>query len=96
MHILRLIDTMKLSLIVEGHEISSAAIEKDYQVKVSFELVDPVIQFQARELGLREVQAGVKSKDTYWSAAARSSALPILTPNTRSAAMNGSLKTARP
>tara|TARA_R110002012_G_scaffold188741_2_gene355853 strand:- start:2507 stop:4162 length:1656 start_codon:yes stop_codon:yes gene_type:complete len=71
MHILRLIDTMKLSLIVEGHEISGADIEKDYQVKVSFELVDPVIQFQARELGLREVQAGVKSKETYWSADAR-------------------------
>ena len=70
-HILRLIDTMKLSLIVEGHEISGADIEKDYQVKVSFELVDPVIQFQARELGLREVQAGVKSKETYWSADAR-------------------------
>ena len=70
-HILRLIDTMKLSLIVEGHAISSADIEKDYQVKVTFELVDPVIQFQARELGLREVQAGVKSKETYWSADAR-------------------------
>ena len=70
-HILRLIDTMKLSLIVEGHEISAADIEKDYQVKVSFELVDPVLQFQARELGLREVQAGVKSKETYWSADAR-------------------------
>ena len=70
-HILRLIDTMKLSLMVEGHEISPTDIEKDYQVKVAFELVDPVLQFQARELGLREVQAGVKSKETYWSADAR-------------------------
>jgi len=70
-HILRLIDTMKLSLMVEGHEISPADIEKDYQVKVAFELIDPVLQFQARELGLREVQAGVKSKETYWSADAR-------------------------
>ena len=70
-HILRLIDTMKLSLLVEGHEISPRDIEKDYQVKISFEMVDPVLQFQARELGLREVQAGVKSKETYWSADAR-------------------------
>jgi len=70
-HILRLIDTMKLSLLVSGYEISPTDIERDYQVQVSFELVDPVLQFQARELGLREVQAGVKSKETYWSADAR-------------------------
>ena len=70
-HILRLIDTMKLSLLVSGYEISPTDIERDYQIQVSFELVDPVLQFQARELGLREVQAGVKSKETYWSAAAR-------------------------
>ena len=70
-HILRLIDTMKLSLLVAGYEISPVDIERDYQVQVAFELVDPVLQFQARELGLREVQAGVKSKETYWSADAR-------------------------
>jgi hypothetical protein len=70
-HILRLIDTMKLSLLVAGYEISPTDIERDYQVQVAFELVDPVLQFQARELGLREVQAGVKSKETYWSADAR-------------------------
>ena len=70
-HILRLIDTMKLSLLVSGYEISPTDIERDYQIQVSFELVDPVLQFQARELGLREVQAGVKSKETYWSADAR-------------------------
>ena len=70
-HILRLIDTMKLSLLVAGYEISPSDIERDYQVQVAFELVDPVLQFQARELGLREVQAGVKSKETYWSADAR-------------------------
>ena len=70
-HILRLIDTMKLTLLVAGYEISPSDIERDYQVQVAFELVDPVLQFQARELGLREVQAGVKSKETYWSADAR-------------------------
>ena len=62
---------MKLSLLVSGYEISPTDIERDYQIQVSFELVDPVLQFQARELGLREVQAGVKSKETYWSADAR-------------------------
>jgi len=59
---------MKLSLVVAGYAISPTDIEKDYQIKVAFELIDPVLQFQARELGLREVQAGVKSKETYWSA----------------------------
>ena len=37
----------------------------------SDELVDPVMQMQNREMGLREVQQGLKSKQTYWSADAR-------------------------
>jgi len=40
-------------------------------VNVKFELIDPVMQMQNREMGLREVQQGLKSKQTYWSADAK-------------------------
>ena len=70
-HILQLIDVMDLDLYVKGHDISPKEIEHDYSVRVSFELVDPVLQLQHREMGMREVQAGLKSRETYWSADAR-------------------------
>ena len=69
--ILQLIDIMDLDLYVHGYTISSTEIEHDYSVKVSFELIDPVMQLQPREMGMREVQAGLKSRETYWSADAR-------------------------
>jgi hypothetical protein len=62
---------LDLDMYVRGYEVSSAEIEHDYSVRVSFTLVDPVLQLQQREMGLREVQAGVKSRETYWSADAR-------------------------
>jgi len=70
-HILQLIDVLDLDMYVRGYEVSSTEIEHDYSVRVSFTLVDPVLQLQQREMGLREVQAGVKSRETYWSADAR-------------------------
>ncbi len=56
---------------MEGHEIRPADLEGEYSVDVKFELIDPVLQMQNREMGLREVQQGLKSKQTYWSADAR-------------------------
>ena len=56
---------------MQGHQITPADIQHDYACKVSFELVDPVLQMQSRELGMREVQQGLKSKETYWAADAR-------------------------
>ena len=70
-HVLQLIDIMALRLNVHGHKITPQDIEHNYSVRVSFELIDPVLQLQNRELGLREVQQGLKSKETYWSADAR-------------------------
>ena len=40
-------------------------------MNISFDLVDPVLQLQQRQLGLQEVQAGLKSMETYWAADAR-------------------------
>ena len=70
-HILQLIDVLNLDLRVEGHDIRPADLEGEYSVDVKFELIDPVLQMQNREMGLREVQQGLKSKQTYWSADAR-------------------------
>ena len=70
-HILQLIDVMDLDMYVRGFDVSPTEIERDYSVRISFELVDPVLQLQQREMGLREVQAGVKSRETYWNADAK-------------------------
>ena len=70
-HILQLIDVLDLDLKVEGHEIRPSDLEGEYSVNVKFELIDPVMQMQNREMGLREVQQGLKSKQTYWSADAK-------------------------
>jgi len=70
-HILQLIDVLDLDLKVEGHEIRPSDLEGEYSVNVKFELIDPVLQMQNREMGLREVQQGLKSKQTYWAADAK-------------------------
>ena len=67
-HILQAIDVLKISLMVEGHDISPADIEKDYSLRVTFQnAVDPVFQLQLRELGLAEVGQGLLDDETYWT-----------------------------
>ena len=68
---MQLIDVLDLDLKVEGHEIRPSDLEGEYSVNVKFELIDPVLQMQNREMGLREVQQGLKSKQTYWAADAK-------------------------
>lgn len=70
-NILRLADVLDEPLYCRGYHITPADIEHDYSVRVSFDLVDPVLSLQERELGMREVSAGLKSRETYWSADAR-------------------------
>ena len=69
--ILQLIDLLDLNLTIRGKIIRPSYIESDYSVNISFDLVDPVLQLQQRQLGLQEVQAGLKSMETYWAADAR-------------------------
>ena len=69
--ILQLIDLLDLNLTGKGHNIRPSHIESDYSVDISFDLVDPVLQLQQRQLGLQEVAAGLKSMETYWAADAR-------------------------
>jgi len=70
-HILQWVDVLELDLRVRGHKLNRQMLESDYSCSVSFELIDPVLQLQFRELGMREVQQGLKSKETYWSSDAR-------------------------
>ena len=69
--ILQLIDILDLNLTVKGKIIRPSYIESDYSVDISFDLVDPVLQLQQRQLGLQEVAAGLKSMETYWAADAK-------------------------
>ena len=70
-HILQWVDVLELDLRIRGHQLADNMLESDYSCSVSFELIDPVLQLQFRELGMREVQQGLKSKETYWSSDAR-------------------------
>ena len=63
--ILKLIELLGEPLTVGGFMVKPDDVGKDYAVRVTFELVDPVLQLQAREVGLREVSMGIKSKITY-------------------------------
>ena len=69
--ILQLVDILDLNLTVKGHNIRPTYLESDYSVDISFDLVDPVMQLQQRQLGLQEVAAGLKSMETYWAADAK-------------------------
>ena len=70
-HILQWVDVLELDLRIRGHRLNRQMLESDYSCSVSFELIDPVLQLQFRELGMREVQQVLKSKETYWSSDAR-------------------------
>lgn len=70
-NLLRLIDVLGEKVTVRGFEISPDDIQHDYSIWVQFQIVDPVLSLQQRELGMREVASRLKSRETYWSADAK-------------------------
>ena len=70
-HILQWIDLMDLNLTVEGHNIKRSMLGGDYSGRVTFQVVDPVLQLQERQQALREWQAGAMSMETFWSVSGR-------------------------
>lgn len=64
-NILKLADRNGENISVNGHTLRIADIKHDYNIVGEFQVVDPILQQNARELGLREVQAGLKSDETY-------------------------------
>jgi hypothetical protein len=54
-----------------GEEIRKSDIHSQVHITASFEVADPVLDLQRRELGIREVGAGLKDAETYWEEDAR-------------------------
>jgi hypothetical protein len=63
--ILQLVDVLDKPISVNGKRLRVSDIDHHYSVTVTFEVIDPVLQLQQREIGMREVQLGIKSKQTY-------------------------------
>jgi len=66
--VLRMIVAMGRPITIHGITVSPEDIENDYSVKAQFELVDPVVALQNRQIGASEVLQGLKSLETYWDA----------------------------
>jgi hypothetical protein len=56
---------------VRRRRLRPSQIHRDYGIRARFELIDPIIQLQRREMALREFGAGLMSDETYWETAAR-------------------------
>ncbi len=70
-HYLQWIDMLDLDLTIEGNRINREIIDGDYAVKVTFKVINPVLQMQERQQALTEYQAGVMDLQTFWSVAGR-------------------------
>ena len=66
-HILQWIDILDLNLTIEGHNIKRSMIGGDYTGKVTFQVVDPVLQLQEKQEALAAWKAGAISLPTLWS-----------------------------
>lgn len=66
MRLLQLADVVPgLEISVNGNALKKSEIEHDYTLVITFEVVDPVIQLQQRDIGMRELAVGVKSTERY-------------------------------
>tara|TARA_Y100000296_G_scaffold46608_1_gene53445 strand:- start:74 stop:1414 length:1341 start_codon:yes stop_codon:yes gene_type:complete len=64
--ILQSVDVRGETIGVGAHQLKPGDIDSDYTIAITFELVDPALQLQQRQLGLQEVNSGFKSLETYW------------------------------
>lgn len=70
-HMLMLADRLGEDISIGGAVLKVKDIHHDYTIQANFDLLDPIIQLQQRELGLREAQMGIKSHETYREGDAR-------------------------
>lgn len=66
--ILRLVDTVPTladGIGAHGHVIKRADIQGNYDAEVQFESIDPALDLQRREVGIREVQLNLQSLEDY-------------------------------
>jgi hypothetical protein len=64
-NILRLVDRYGQVIEVAGEKLDPAVIKHSYIVQAEFQTLDPILQLQEREVGMREVTMGLKSHETY-------------------------------
>mgnify|MGYP001616638175 CR=1 FL=1 len=64
-NILRLVEVNNLPLNIRGAGIKPEDIARNYAVDVQFEILDPVIDLQQRNVGMQEVDRGLTSPETY-------------------------------
>lgn len=69
--ILRLVDVLNEPLQINEWKIGPKDLDHDYSVQIRFELIDPILSLEQRQLGMAEVAQGLKSRRTYWSADAK-------------------------
>ena len=62
---LMLVDKLGRTIKVRGGSLRPADMFKSYDVAATFEVSDPVLDLQRRELGLREMEVGAKSLESY-------------------------------
>ena len=65
------IDDLGGHISVAGVSLKKSQLHSVYDVRASFEVVDPVLDLQRREEGMAEVQAGLRSELTFWEEDAR-------------------------
>lgn len=63
--ILQLVNRYGEVITVGGEKLDPAQIHDDYSVIAEFQTLDPILQMQEREIGLREVDAGILSDVSY-------------------------------
>ena len=63
--ILRLVDVFGKTIGAKGHHITPEMVRHNYNIQVSFEVLDPVIDLQRREIGMQEYDRGLIDDATY-------------------------------
>ena len=64
-NILRLVDRYGESIKVGNEVLDPKTINHDYNIVAEFQTLDPILQLQEREVGMREVQMELKSRESY-------------------------------
>jgi len=69
--ILQLVDRLKRPIGARGKLLKPSDIFHNYNARVTFEVADPQLDLQRRQMGMQEVGLGLKDKVTYWEDDAR-------------------------
>ncbi len=63
--ILKLVDVLGEPITVRGNTVRPTDIDHDYSIEALFEIVDPALELQKRQVAMSEVAAGLKSSQTF-------------------------------